>query len=170
MDCVRDMYSRWDVTVTDVDPGNVPHIESIVTTTSSVIGMPPNVGGVSPFTLDCTPIENSIVFTFADAFGGDPQTVCEVIAQETTHSHGLDHVMDASDPMTYLDYNGARTFKDADKPCGEYSNRPCGIGGNVCYQTQNSVQLLTEVLGLADGDPPDAPGDPRRPRRPRRSG
>ena len=61
MDCVRDMYSRWDVTVTDVDPGDVPHIESIVTTTSSVIGMPPNVGGVSPFTLDCSPIENSIV-------------------------------------------------------------------------------------------------------------
>ena len=29
MTCFRDMFSRWDVTITDVDPGNVPHIESI---------------------------------------------------------------------------------------------------------------------------------------------
>src|SRR5689334_23139463 len=29
MTCFRDMFSRWDVTITDVDPGNVPHIEAI---------------------------------------------------------------------------------------------------------------------------------------------
>ena len=30
MTCVRDIYAPFDVTITDVDPGAVPHIESVV--------------------------------------------------------------------------------------------------------------------------------------------
>lgn len=152
--CLKDMFSRWDVTVTDVNPGNVPHIEAVFTGSPSSIGMGSGVGGVSPFTQNCGIIENSIVFTFVNAIGTNPQALCEVMAQEIAHSYGLDHEMLASDPMTYLNYNGKRTFKDQTVSCGEYQNRPCGIGGSVCRPNQNSVQLLNERLGLADAIAP----------------
>jgi hypothetical protein len=150
MTCFRDMFSRWDVQIVDVDPGNVPHMEAIFTPSPSTIGMSSGVGGVSPFTQDCSVIENSIVFTFTNAFGGNAQTLCEVMAQEVAHSYGLDHEMLASDPMTYLSYSGKRTFKDQTVACGEYQNRSCGIGGSVCRPNQNSVQLLNARLGTAD--------------------
>ncbi|HUS32254.1 MAG TPA: Ig-like domain-containing protein [Kofleriaceae bacterium] len=148
--CMKDMFKRWDVVVTDVDPGNVPHMEAVFGGSPQNVGMGQGVGGVSPFTQDCGVIENSIVFTFTSVFPDDPQTVCEVMAQEVAHSYGLDHEMLASDPMTYLNYNGNRTFKDQTVACGEYSNRPCGIGGSTCRPNQNSVQLLNQRLGQAD--------------------
>ncbi len=152
--CMKDMFARWDVTITDQDPGNVPHIEAVFGGSPQNVGMPSGVGGVSPFTEDCGIIENSIVFTFTSVFPADAQTVCEVMAQEIAHSYGLDHEMLASDPMTYLSYNGKRTFKDQAVSCGEYQNRACGIGGSTCRPNQNSVQLLTQRLGQADLVPP----------------
>ena len=148
--CMKDMFKRWDVVVTDVDPGNTPHIEAVFGGSPQNVGMGQGVGGVSPFTQDCGIIENSIVFTFTSVFPDDPQTVCEVMAQEVAHSYGLDHEMLASDPMTYLDYNGDRSFKDQTVSCGEYNNRACGIGGFTCRTNQNSVQLLNQRLGMAD--------------------
>ena len=148
--CMKDMFARWDVTVTDQDPGMVPHMEAVFGGSPQNVGMPSGVGGVSPFTQDCAVIENSIVFTFTNVMGNNPQTICEVMAQEVAHSYGLDHEMLASDPMTYLSYNGKRTFKDQTVSCGEYQNRACGIGGSVCRPNQNSVQLLNQRLGLAD--------------------
>jgi hypothetical protein len=76
------------------------------------------------------------------------------MAQEVAHSYGLDHEMLASDPMTYLQYNGNRSFKDQTVSCGEYQDRPCGIGGSTCRPSQNSVQLLYERVGKADLVPP----------------
>ena len=148
--CMKDMFARWDVVVTDEDPGNVPHIEAVFGGSPQNVGMPSGVGGVSPFTYDCSVIESSIVFTFTDVFPQNAQLICEVMAQEVAHSYGLDHEMLASDPMTYLSYNGKRSFKDQTVPCGEYQNRACGIGGAVCRPNQNSVQLLNERLGQAD--------------------
>jgi MYXO-CTERM domain-containing protein len=150
MNCTRTMWAPFNVTVTDVDPGNVPHMESIVTTLSSTIGMDPNVGGVSPYTIGCDFIPNSIVFTFAQAFNGDPETICEVMGQEMAHSIGHDHQMLASDPMTYLEYNGLQAFRDQTVSCGEYQNRACGLQGE-CGATQNSVQLMLTRVGAAGG-------------------
>jgi RNase P/RNase MRP subunit p29 len=81
-----------------------------------------------------------------------PREACEVMAQEVAHSYGLDHQLLASDPMTYLDYTGNRSFQDTSAQCGESSSAPrqCGINGNVCRANQNSVALLTERVGLAD--------------------
>jgi len=146
MSCFRKMYEPFNVTVTDVDPGNVEHMESIVTTLSSTIGLDPNIGGVSPYTIGCTAIPNSIVFTFAKAFNDDPETICEVMAQETAHSVGLDHEMLASDPMTYLSYNGLQAFRDQAVSCGEFQNRACGLQGE-CGSTQNSYQVMMTRVG-----------------------
>jgi uncharacterized protein (TIGR03382 family) len=81
-----------------------------------------------------------------------PREACEVMAQEVAHSYGLDHQLTASDPMTYLDYTGNRSFQDTMAQCGEYSARNCGINGSVCRNGQNSVALLKERLGTKSGD------------------
>ena len=160
MTCVKDLFAPFDVEITDVDPGpDVPHIESVVAGSPGDLGQRDDVGGVSPFTSSCTVIPNSIVFTFANVFGNDMETVCEVVAQEAAHSFGLDHELLASDPMTYLGFSGLRRFQDVEADCGERTVRPCGLpGGQVCRQKQNSVRLLLERIGPAQGSTPTEPG------------
>ncbi|HEU4730289.1 MAG TPA: hypothetical protein VFT22_20470 [Kofleriaceae bacterium] len=145
--CVAEIYAPFDVAVTDVDPGDVPHIEAVFGGSPGDVGLPDNVAGVSPFTEDCAIIEDSIVFTFTGVLPDDPRTVCEVTAQEIAHSFGLDHEMLPSDPMTYLDYDGERTFQDEMASCGEFADRTCGVNGLMCRRRQNSVALLEERLG-----------------------
>jgi hypothetical protein len=161
--CVAELYAPFDVTVTDEDPGDAPHIEAVIGGSPADVGLPDNVAGVSPFAADCSIIERSIVFAFTDALPDDPRTVCEVLAQEIAHSFGLDHERLASDPMTYLDYDGERTFQDQMATCGEFSDRKCGINGTTCRQRQNSVALLRERLGpRGGGADEDAGGVPDR--------
>ena len=154
--CVRDLYARFDVTVTDEDPGDVPHLEAVFGGHPADVGLPDNVAGVSPFTTDCSVIESSVVFTFTDVLPDDPRVMCEVMAQEIAHSFGADHELLAEDPMTYLDYAGERTFQDELASCGEDSPRPCGIDSYVCSRKQNSVQLLASRLGLRGTGAPAA--------------
>jgi uncharacterized protein (TIGR03382 family) len=149
--CVADLYAPFDVIVTDEDPGDVPHIEAVLGGSPRDVGLPDNVGGVSPFTSDCAIIESSMVFAFTDVLPDDARTACEVIAQEIAHSFGLDHERLASDPMTYLDYDGERTFQDQMASCGEFSDRKCGVNGTACRQRQNSVALLRQRLGPRGG-------------------
>lgn len=124
---------------------------------------PPDQGvilGVSPFTPDCGIIEDSIVFTFAESavqVGETPRQIAEIAAQEIAHSFGLDHILNASDPMTYLDYTGNRSFKAGAMSCGEYSARQCGLvqyGYPSCRATQDDVALMIERTGTG-GTPGD---------------
>ena len=155
--CVADMYARWNVTVTDQDPGaGVAHIEALIGGSPLDVGLPDNVAGVSPFTQSCDVIPSSIVFTFTDILDDNPQLICEIISQEIAHSFGLDHELLAEDPMTYLDYAGPRSFQDSMAHCGEFDQRDCGINGSVCRRMQSSVQMLNERLGLAGGGAPAA--------------
>jgi hypothetical protein len=150
------MYARFDVEVVDRDPGDVPHIEAVFGGHPGDVGLPDEVAGVSPFAEDCSIIESSIVFTFTDVLPDDPQLMCEVMAQEIAHSYGLDHQLLAKDPMTYLDYDGDRSFQNEMADCGEFESRDCGINGSVCRNGQNSVALLTSRLGKKGSeDPPE---------------
>lgn len=160
MSCMQDLFARWNVVVTDQDPGNVPHYEIVVAGRPQHIGMQAGVGGVSPFTYNCSVIPNSIVYTFAEVYGTSYRAICETAAQEVAHSFGLDHEHLCADPMTYLSGCGAKSFQDVDAPCGEYSNRECYCGG----YSQNSVEMLDDRLGLAKpDDPTDPPPDPTDP-------
>jgi hypothetical protein len=154
VNCMKEIFAPFDIQIVEADPGNVPHIEAVFGGSPQQLGMGANVAGVSPFTTDCSIIENSIVFTFTNVIPQDARLACEIQAQEVAHSYGLDHELLASDPMTYLDYNGNRSFQNQLVDCGEDTVRPCGINGSVCRSKQNSVQLLTERLGAKA-----APGD-----------
>jgi hypothetical protein len=154
VNCMKEIFAPFDVTIVEADPGNVPHIEAVFGGSPQQLGLPAGVAGVSPFTTDCSIIENSIVFTFTNVIPQDARLACEIQAQEVAHSYGLDHELLASDPMTYLNYNGNRSFQNQLVDCGEDVVRACGINGSVCRNKQNSVALLNERLG-AKGTPGD---------------
>ncbi len=150
MTCVTEQFSRFNIEVTDIDPGQVPHYESVVAGSPDLLGMPSGVGGVSPFTSNCDVIPNSIIFTFTEVLPQNPQIICEVAAQEIAHSFGLDHEFLCEDPMTYLSGCGAKSFQDVLAPCGEGQARTCAQPGQYdCgYAQQNSVALMTQRIGL----------------------
>ncbi len=153
MACVRDMWAPFDVTITDEDPGSTPHVEVHVGGSPSAIGFGSNIGGVAPMALDCSVVERSVVFVFPKNLGHRPQSVCEVIGQEVGHSYGLDHELEPSDPMTYLSFNGERTFRDKTVSCGESTARPCGFEGfDACRANQNSFRILLDRLGAPGSD------------------
>ena len=155
--CIQNQFARWNVTVTDVDPGATAHIEAVIGGSPYDIGMDGGVGGVSPMTDSCDLIERSVVYIFSTQFD-TAQVVCEVAAQEIGHSIGMDHEYLCKDPMTYLSGCGDKTFQDVDANCGEDGPRDCMCGG----ATQNSVKFMNGRLGLASTPPtppPPPPGD-----------
>lgn len=138
--CVKDQYYRYNINVTDVDPGDALHFESIVAGNAADIGAF-GAGGIAPFS--CSVYPNTINFTFAETLGGNAQLLCEVIAQESGHVMGMEHAFLCQDPMTYLDGCGPKKFQDVDAPCGEFSEASCTCGN----ATQNSHRHLLNILG-----------------------
>lgn len=168
--CVKDVFDRFNVTVTDVDPGpNVDHFEIMVAGSPGQLGFDAYTGGVAPYS--CTSpgvcsryIPNALVFAFANFYPNDPEEICATVAQEIAHTWTLDHVTDASDPMTYFNYSGRRQFKDGVQ-CGSdcvNGSSPLGLqcSGNahVCMSTgtntQDDVQILLDLFGPAGAQPP----------------
>ena len=150
--CMRETWARFDVNITETDPGDASHIEALFGGSPADIGRPATVAGIAPFAIDCGVVENAIVFTFTDNLPADPQLICEVMSQEIGHAYGLDHELLAADPMSYLPYAGKRTFQDTAAACGEKTERPCGLGPTACRTQQNSQQILRARLGAAGGD------------------
>jgi hypothetical protein len=145
--CVQDEYARWNVVVTDVDPGSAPHLEAVLGGTPDLLGLPDSVDGVAPETDDGAVIERAVVYVFTENTSG-PTAECEVAAHELGHAFGLEHEFLCKDPMTYLNGCGHKTFQDVEAWCGENKAKKCRDGGK-----QDTVQHLNEVLGLANGDP-----------------
>lgn len=150
--CMRETWSRFDVTFVEIDPGSASHMEALFGGTAADIGRPLNIAGIAPFAADCSIVENATVFAFVDSLPQDPQLICEVMSQELGHAYGLDHVLLASDPMSYLAFDGKKTFQDTPAECGEKTARPCGLGTTACRAQQSSVQLLLARIGAAAGD------------------
>jgi uncharacterized protein (TIGR03382 family) len=148
--CFKQIWAPFQVTVVETDPGNIPHIEAVFARSPEDLGLSDKIAGVSPFTANCSTIEDSVVFAFTANMPATGRSACEVMAQEVAHSYGLDHELVPADPMTYLGYSGDRAFQNKDAACGEYSARPCGINGSICRATQNSVAVLTAVVGATD--------------------
>jgi len=152
LECVRTTFAPFNITITDQDPGNVPHFENMVGGKISDITSDPNLqnaGGVAPFA--CGEIPNAIVYTF-DIYGTDFEHICWTSAQEIAHAFGLEHEFLQKDPLTYLDGNLPKRFRDEAAPCGEYAESPrCGCGA----ATQNTYRRIVTLFGPGAPTPPD---------------
>lgn len=155
--CVREVYSPYQVTVTDVKPAaGVTHHLAILAGNPGEIGLDNDILGIAPLATDCSPQDNVISFSFANHHSRvDPQRVfslCHTVSQESAHAFGLDHSFafqdgrsSCNDPMTYRgDCGGQRFFRNDVATCGEFEARPCRCGAN-----QNSHLKIQSVFGAA---------------------
>ncbi len=143
MNCVRATYAPFNIGVTDIDPGNVPHYENVVGGQNSDLRNDiPDAGGVAPSV--CLDVPNAMTYTF-DVWGNNADVICAVIAQESGHAFGLEHEINASDPMTYLNGPYPKRFSATPTQCGEFQARPCDC--LPTGQPQNSYQYLLDLFG-----------------------
>ncbi|HUJ58395.1 MAG TPA: Ig-like domain-containing protein [Kofleriaceae bacterium] len=171
--CLQDTFSRFNVTVTDVDPGQTPHMEVMTAGIGAELGLPEGVLGIADFPCqgvgNCDSfMSNALVFAFANDpyYTNDPDNICSTVAQEIAHTWALDHVVDASDPMTYNAYSGIRQYHDNEKCGSDCQNGqspfglPCtGSGGQATHTctgtgqaTQSEVSTITALFGTSAPD------------------
>ena len=162
--CVQEVYSPFDVKVVDTRPTGIYQMIYVAGHPQD-LGLEAGVGGVSPVTGDCSPIQGGVAFAFAynaqdfanEDAGNFTWGLCWIIAQETAHTFGLDHEYEfvsskrsaCNDPMTYrADCGGQKFFRNLDASCGEFGPARPGCGpANTCSTTQNSHSKLMTVLG-----------------------
>ncbi len=174
--CVREVFAPFGVKIVDVDPAPAKHFEIMIAGSPGDIGLSNGVGGISPFSCNSAYIPNSLVFAFSDVYGPDVDEMCATAAQEIAHSFTLDHVIEPSDPLTYVGYAGRRHFKDAGLQCGSDCDGGSGPFGQTCNgpsianhiysgpqnhactctntQTQNSVGTIRGLFGDGTPTPP----------------
>jgi hypothetical protein len=152
--CMKEVYSPFAVTVTDVRPADtVDYNEAIIAGTPAELGLPNTFGGIAPVMANCNPVDHAISFSFANLFTEPFERVhelCWVAAQEVGHTYGLDHeyqyfngVSACNSPMTYRsDCGGQKFFRDLTASCGENGVREC-----ACSHQQHSHQWLQTVMG-----------------------
>ncbi|MGE0547661.1 MAG: hypothetical protein AB7O24_00990 [Kofleriaceae bacterium] len=143
MECVREVYAPFDVDIVDERPpeGTNYHM-AIVAGRPGELKLPPYAGGAAEGT--CGYVPNTVSFAFANDHLVSADYICWTIAQETAHSWGLDHKLDARDPMTYLGSGPTRKyFQNEVGPCGEFTERECR-----CNRTGiNTYQEILHVFG-----------------------
>lgn len=155
--CVREVYSPFDVDVTDVHPaaGESFHL-AVVAGRPQDVGRTSDILGVAPLANDCSAINNQVSLTFANQHtAASPAarmlSICWTAAQESAHAFGLDHEYEyvigkrsaCNDPMTYRsDCGGQKFFRNEPATCGENAPRAC-----KCGDAQNSHQKLLAVFG-----------------------
>jgi MYXO-CTERM domain-containing protein len=155
--CMKDVYSPYDVVVTDVKPGaDTGYHKAIIAGEPEDVGRSSDILGLAPLASDCSAIDNVISLTFANAHASPNvtarvQSICWTAAQESAHAFGLDHeyaFLDGNrsactDPMTYrTDCGGEKFFRDEAASCGENVVRACR-----CGNSQNSHAKLLSVFG-----------------------
>ncbi len=182
--CVQGVMSRFNITVTDVDPGTADHFEVMVAgsacqilqgTLGSSCG---GVGGIADFAFGGSYIPDALVFDFTESWGGSVTEDCATISQEIAHAWGLDHTIENTDPMTYNSLQTPLAYQDG-AICGSdcqntasgcidpYNNAPCtgscGTLGNsqathACLgtgtSTQDEVKIITTLFGPAGAQAP----------------
>jgi hypothetical protein len=149
--CVRDTFADFDIDIVTDDPGTANHFEVMVGGFDYQVQIDGALG-VAPFVpCDGQLEDNVMTFVFA-AYTSNIDQLCWAVAQEASHAWGLDHELNAQDPMTYLYPPLHKEFQDDDAPCGEEEGNPreCWCGGS----TQNSYQYLMDTFGPGTIVPP----------------
>jgi len=151
--CMKEVYSPYNVAVTDVKPTSGAYHEALIAGLPTDIGQSNDILGLAPLASDCSAIDNVISFTFANRHPPAARVlnICWTASQESAHAFGLDHEYQfvagstsaCKDPMTYrTDCGGEKFFRNEPADCGETATRPC-----KCGATQNSHQKLLSVFG-----------------------
>lgn len=155
VDCVRDTFAPFAITVTEADPGTAEHLEIAIGGLPQQLGLPTGVTNVAPVTCEGDRVvDDGIAFAFAQVLGDVPLEICWNAAQAAGSLLGLDHEMLAGDAMTYLTGSLPKAFVDETASCGEFSPRTCQCGG----ATQNSYQHLLALLPEPDAGAAGAAG------------
>jgi len=160
MTCMREIYSPFDVQITDQRPpaGTQYHM-AIVAGTSQEAGKDASILGQAIVRGDCAPRNNAVSLSFANSHSPGSQLVydlCHTVGQESAHAFGLDHSYafsdgrsSCNDPMTYRsDCGGQRFFRNDSATCGEFEARACNCGSQ-----QNSHAKILTVFGPNMGTP-----------------
>jgi hypothetical protein len=143
VECVRDTFKPFGINVVTQDPGSAAHFEVMIGGTSRQLHPQLDAGGVAPF-IGCGTTRDSIIsFVFASSTS-NIDFLCGAVAQEAGHVWGMDHAMDAADPMTYLELGNRKRFQNSNPVCGEFDPRGCQCGGS----TQNSFEFMQDAFGL----------------------
>jgi hypothetical protein len=151
--CVKEVYSPYDVEVTDVRPETGTFHMAVVAGFPSELGFGEDILGVAPLSPSCAALDNVMSFSFANVHGPTLRVnnLCWTAAQESAHAFGLDHTFKfldgrstCNDPMTYqIDCGGTRFFRNQPAKCGDFNERACR-----CGKTQNSHRKLIETFGI----------------------
>ncbi len=152
--CVQDTFAPFDIQITTQDPGNANHFEVMIGGTA--VALDPSLqgaGGVAPF-IDCSTTQDNVIsFVFAEEVN-NLEFLCGAVAQEAAHVWGLDHELNAADPMTYLELGTSKRFQNTASQCGEELSAPraCFCGG----QTQNSFAFMASTFDNSNLPPASA--------------
>jgi MYXO-CTERM domain-containing protein len=151
--CVKDTFAPFDINIVTTDPGSTPHFEVMIGGRDTDLNPQLNAGGVAPYLSCNAKRSNGLSFVFPIGSTTNLNYLCGAVVQEATHVWGLDHELNAKDPMTYLDLGSSKRFQNDDANCGESTPRACrstaigGCGGN----TQNSYRYMINTFGLKAG-------------------
>lgn len=179
MSCVKDVFSPYQIVVTDVDPGtSANHFEIMIAGSPTDVGMSTSIGGVAPGGCTSSYKNNALVFDFAKVWAAPSagmcdascvEEICATAAQEIGHTwQSMDHVRNAKDPMTYFGYLGRKYFQNSADQCGSDCVNGVAPDGSTCngtssqshdcictgIATQNSHSIISSLFGLGPGTPP----------------
>ena len=142
--CVKETFAPFTIEVVTVDPGaTVPHFEVMVGGSDTQLHPQLSAGGVAPYVSCGAQRSNGLSFVFPTTTS-DLEYLCGAVVQEATHVWGLDHELDAKDPMTYLQLGSLKRFQNNAANCGEDNPRNCRCGGTK----QNSFKYMIDTFGL----------------------
>lgn len=152
--CVKDTFAPFDINVVTTDPGSgVNHFEVMIGGSDTQLRPGLSAGGVAPY-VSCNAVRNNgLSFVFPETTS-NLNYLCGAVVQEATHIWGLDHELNAKDPMTYLDLGSLKRFQNDNAKCGEDTARSCRCGAMNAAgtaTTQNSFRYMTSTFGLKAG-------------------
>jgi len=146
VECVRGKFAEFDIEVTDVDPGDVDHMEvAFVDNIGTDLGAYDGWPGVAP--VRCFPGWREIAFWFTPSTGDDTAQNCWHAGQLAGFMLGLDLDLYCEDFMSgRSDCDlGNKAFQDYYAQCGSPDPRSCHCGG----QLQNSYKWVLSAVGEA---------------------
>jgi uncharacterized protein (TIGR03382 family) len=152
--CVKDTFAPFTIEVLTVDPGTVePHFEVMIGGSDTQLHPQLSAGGVAPYVSCNAQRSNGLSFVFPETTNS-LNYLCGAVVQEAMHVWGLDHELDAKDPMTYLELGSLKRFQNNDADCGEELSDPrrcrCGTSSGVPSNPnkQNSFRYMINTFGL----------------------